>query len=69
MPGDADGLTLIREARRRRPGLPALLVTGYPGEAAEADIEQAAASGPFALLRKPFSVKMLQAQVAMVLPS
>jgi PAS domain S-box-containing protein len=69
MPGDVDGLALIREARRRRPGLPALLVTGYAGEAAEADIQQAAASGPFALLRKPFSVKMLQAQVAMVLPS
>jgi PAS domain S-box-containing protein len=67
MPGDLDGLGLIREARRRLPGLPAVLVTGYPGEAADTDIQQAAASGPFALLRKPFSVKMLQARVAALL--
>ena len=28
MPG-MNGLTLIKEARRHRPGLPALLLTGY----------------------------------------
>ena len=31
MPGGMDGLALAREARRRRPGLPVLLTTGYTG--------------------------------------
>lgn len=67
MPGCMDGLDLAREARRRKPGLPVLLATGHPGEAAEANIEQAAGSGPFAVLAKPFSAKTLTARVALLL--
>lgn len=52
MPG-MNGLTLIREARERRPLLPALLLTGYAGTAHADLIGLAGADGPFALLRKP----------------
>lgn len=48
-----DGLSLIREVRRRRPGLPALLLTGHAGAAHTAMLAAVAADGPFALLRKP----------------
>ncbi len=47
MPG-MSGVALIREARRRVPALPALLLTGHAGEA-----EALAAEGMFALHRKP----------------
>lgn len=52
MPG-MNGLTLIREARERRPRLPALLLTGYAGTAHAEFMGLAGADGPFALLRKP----------------
>jgi signal transduction histidine kinase/ActR/RegA family two-component response regulator len=52
MPG-MNGLTLISEARERRPRLPALLLTGYAGTAHADLIGLAVAGGPFALLRKP----------------
>ena len=45
MPG-MDGVALIRAAQARRPGLPAILLTGYAGEAALAD-------AGFTLMRKP----------------
>jgi CheY-like chemotaxis protein len=48
MPG-VNGLVTIREAHRRRPGLPAVLLTGYAGERAAL----AAEDGSFLLLRKP----------------
>ena len=51
MPG-TDGLTLIRQAQRLRPGLPALLLTGHEGP----DLDRAVADpadGPVGLLRKP----------------
>jgi PAS domain S-box-containing protein len=69
MPGDMDGLALVREVRRRRPGLPAVLVTGNPGNAGDAAIKQAAGSGPFVVLPKPFSAKALDARVAALLHS
>ena len=47
MPG-MDGVALIRAAQQRRPGLPAILLTGYAGEAALAD-------AGFSLMRKPVS--------------
>ena len=47
MPG-MDGLALIRAVHARRPGLPALLLTGYAGDGAAL-----APDGAFALLRKP----------------
>ena len=47
MPGGMDGLPLIREAQRRRPGLPAVLVTGHVGDAVHGAFEEAAGTGPF----------------------
>ena len=51
MPG-MDGLALIRAAQVRRPGLPAVLLTGYAGDGAALAMG-GAVSGSFSLLRKP----------------
>ncbi|HBK06045.1 MAG TPA: hypothetical protein DDZ81_09290 [Acetobacteraceae bacterium] len=67
MPGGMDGIAFIKEARRLRPGLPVLLVTGHPGEVSSADLAEAAKAGRFAVLRKPFSVKTLEARVVALL--
>ncbi|RAI58947.1 ATP-binding protein [Roseicella frigidaeris] len=61
-----DGVTLIREARKLRPGLPAILVTGYAGDAAALAIGQEV-DGGFALLRKPVTGSQLIDQVAALL--
>ncbi|MFC0408582.1 PAS domain-containing protein [Roseomonas elaeocarpi] len=53
MPGGADGLSLIEAARRERPGLRALLVTGYADERTAARAAEAERQGPTLLLRKP----------------
>jgi CheY-like chemotaxis protein len=53
MPG-MNGLMLIQEARRHRPGLPALLLTGY-AEGNVADRIVGLQPGRTALLRKPVS--------------
>ncbi len=52
MPGGMDGLALAREARRRRPGLPVLLTTGYTGAAA-------AVPRDMPMLRKPYKLQDL----------
>ena len=65
MPG-MDGLTLIREAQRRRPGLPAILLTGFATDAAELAMG-GALSGTFSLLRKPTDARALSDRVAMIL--
>jgi DNA-binding NtrC family response regulator len=49
-----DGLALIRAAQERRPGLPAVLLTGYAGDGAALAVG-GAISGTFSLLRKPVS--------------
>ncbi len=67
MPGGMDGLALIEEARRHRPGLPALLVTGHVGDAPGQALERAASGGPFALMRKPVTPVAVEAQVAALL--
>ncbi|WP_141563110.1 hybrid sensor histidine kinase/response regulator [Teichococcus rhizosphaerae] len=51
MPG-MNGVALIREAQRRRPGLPAILLTGFAGDAAELRGGEAEGAS-FSLLRKP----------------
>jgi PAS domain S-box-containing protein len=51
MPG-MDGLKLIRAAQEQRPGLPAVLLTGYAGDGAALAVG-GAISGTFSLLRKP----------------
>ena len=53
MPGGVSGVQLAREIRRRHPGLPILLTTGYVESAA--DIQD----GEFTLLLKPFSLEAL----------
>ena len=51
MPG-MDGIALIRATQKRRPGLPALLLTGYAQEEAVLAVE-GAVSRAYSLLRKP----------------
>jgi signal transduction histidine kinase/ActR/RegA family two-component response regulator len=52
MPGGMNGLELVREARRQRPELKALLTSGYIGGHAPGEAEAEAASLP--LLSKPY---------------
>jgi CheY-like chemotaxis protein len=53
MPGGMSGLELAREIRRRKPGLPILLTTGYSGSTARMN------SAEFRLLLKPYSLEAL----------
>ena len=64
MPG-MDGLALIRAAQSRRPGLPAILLTGYATDGARAAGD--VSNGTFSLLRKPVSGCQLADRVASVL--
>jgi CheY-like chemotaxis protein len=57
MPG-MDGLDLFREARRRRPQLPAILLTGYVTNATEM-----ATSEEFSLMRKPVDIQALAERI------
>lgn len=61
MPG-ASGVQLAERARRRWPGLPVLLTSGYAG-----DFERAIGSDGLAFLRKPFTREELLQAVAGVL--
>jgi CheY-like chemotaxis protein len=67
MPG-LDGVAVIREAQARQPGLPAILITGYAGDAAALAVGTAV-GGTFALLRKPVTGAQLADQVAALLGS
>jgi hypothetical protein len=51
-----------KEARRLRPGLPAMLVTGFLAEA-EDMLKHAARSGPIAVLRKPLPPELLSERI------
>jgi CheY-like chemotaxis protein len=55
MPG-IDGITLIREAQRRRPGLPSVLLTGYASDAARVGARQ---DGGLCLMSKPVTLAQL----------
>ena len=59
MPGP-DGRSLIRAAQALRPGLPAILLTGYAGE----DCDAAAPDRRIELLRKPVSGHALLARIS-----
>ncbi len=61
MPGGMDGLALAREARRRRPGLPVLLTTGYTGAGASA------VPHGMPVLRKPYKLADLALALQSVL--
>jgi PAS domain S-box-containing protein len=65
MPG-MDGVTLIREVHKRRPRLPAILLTGYATNAMEIAVG-GAVSGAFTLLRKPIDGKVLGERAAVLL--
>ena len=53
MPGGLSGLELAREIRRRHPGIPVVLMTGYAEAAAGMK------DGEFSILHKPFRVEAL----------
>ena len=57
MPGEMNGIDLARELRRRHPGLPVLLTSGY-----SAGAEMAMREG-FPLLRKPYDLEHLRDMV------
>ena len=65
MPG-IDGLELIRQAQKLRPGLPAVLLTGYAGHGAQLAIGGSVSSA-FALLRKPVPVAQLADRIEALL--
>jgi signal transduction histidine kinase len=54
MPGRMNGLDLAREARRRRPGLPVLLTSGYAGA-----VMSEASRENIRVLRKPYDIQAL----------
>jgi len=64
MPG-IDGLTLIEQAQQQRPGLSAILMTGYAGSENASDLD-ANGAGRFRLLRKPIATRALLAELAWV---
>jgi signal transduction histidine kinase/ActR/RegA family two-component response regulator len=57
MPG-MDGLALIRKARKHRPDLPAILLTGYAGHGAQMAVG-GSLNGTFTLMRKPVTEAQL----------
>ena len=67
MPG-MDGLAVIRAAQARRPGLPAVLLTGYAEDDAALAI-RGAVSGSFSLLRKPLRAAQLVERIRSLLPA
>jgi CheY-like chemotaxis protein len=61
-----DGLTVIREAQRRRPALPGILLTGFATNAAELALG-GATGGSFSPLRKPITAELLAERIAVLL--
>jgi CheY-like chemotaxis protein len=62
MPG-MSGIEAIKAAQARRPGLPAILLSGYAGDAAA--LPSGGAS--FALLRKPATMAQLADVIALLM--
>jgi signal transduction histidine kinase len=65
MPG-MDGLTVIQEAQRLRPGLPAVLLTGYTGHGAQLAVGRALERS-FTLVRKPVLAGQLSDRIEALL--
>jgi CheY-like chemotaxis protein len=65
MPG-IDGLTLAREAQRRRPALPVILLTGFAADGAEVGSE-AMPRTAFSMMRKPVMAGALAERVETML--
>jgi two-component system response regulator FlrC len=55
--GTMDGREVISRLRRRQPGLPVIVVTGFSGQAPEADLR--GLGGPTARLQKPWNTEEL----------
>lgn len=60
---DMDGIEFLQEIRALRPGLPVILITGYPGPEASWDARQLEAT---AFLSKPFRLEALASHVRMI---
>jgi CheY-like chemotaxis protein len=63
-----DGVKLVQEAKRRRPNLPAIIVTGYAGDAMSLALS-GALGGAFTLLRKPVTGLQIADRAATLLES
>ncbi len=63
MPNGVNGVALVQEARRRRPGIGVLLMSGYPRD----ELTRLGGTGAFPFLPKPFRPGELTAQVALLL--
>jgi PAS domain S-box-containing protein len=62
MPGTMNGMELVREVRRRRPGAPVLLTSGYAGAAVpDAEAED------IKILRKPYAIEALDVALRVAL--
>ena len=62
MPGTMSGMELALEVRRRRPGAPILLTTGYAGAAVQvAEVED------IEILSKPYAIEALDAALRVAL--
>lgn len=61
MPGSIDGVQLAEAARKMRPELRVILISGYPGDR---NILQRAAASNFTFLPKPFDIESLRAALA-----
>lgn len=65
---EIDGLELIREAQRRQAELPAILITGYAGDAGSLAMGGVTGTGArFTLMRKPLAGPVLADQIDMLL--
>jgi PAS domain S-box-containing protein len=62
MPGTMNGMELAREVRRRRPGAPILLTTGYAGAAVQDTVV-----GDIEILCKPYAIEDLDAALRVAL--
>jgi PAS domain S-box-containing protein len=70
MPGGMDGIALVREAQARRPGLPAILLTGFAGDGTGTELALTGLLGDsFSLLRKPVSGAVLADRMQVMLAS
>jgi len=68
MPGRFDGFGLVEQARAVRPGLPILLVSGYP-EAPQDAAWQALPKDRLAFVKKPFDSARLAQLLRQLLAS
>ncbi len=62
---DMDGMTVLREARKRHPGLRVLLVTGYASDNVLQTLQEVGAVG---VLEKPYDVDTFAEAVQKALP-